>query len=148
MPINSHAPENKSSACVANLISDIKIRRRSIAYGVLYSYPDMGKGVAVKTGKWPAGKIASYITNGKEQTSQDIREDAEVIDTVGAGDAFAAGVLYGILIGDSLDRCNFLGHVAATGCISKLGARGGIPSLEELSSAYQSRFGQPLTKLH
>ena len=46
-----------------------------------------------------------------------------VIDTTGAGDAFAAGFLYGLLRGRPLDICGQLGGVIAGEVISNYGAR-------------------------
>ncbi len=48
---------------------------------------------------------------------------AAIIDTTGAGDLFAAGVLYGIAQGQSLDRCLAVGAIAAAEIISHYGAR-------------------------
>lgn len=47
----------------------------------------------------------------------------QVVDTTGAGDLFAAGVLYGISQGQSLDKCLAVGAIAASEIISHYGAR-------------------------
>ncbi|UIJ46811.1 adenosine kinase [Sphingomonas cannabina] len=47
----------------------------------------------------------------------------EVVDTTGAGDLFAAGVLYGITRGIPLDRSLVYGAVCAAEVISHIGAR-------------------------
>lgn len=53
-------------------------------------------------------------------------------DTTGAGDAFHAGFIYGMLRGDELEECLRLGNaVAALKCRS-LGARAALPTAEEL----------------
>lgn len=55
-------------------------------------------------------------------------------DTTGAGDAFHAGFIYGVLRGEELEVCMTLGNaVAALKCRS-LGARSALPTVEELSS--------------
>jgi sugar/nucleoside kinase (ribokinase family) len=46
-----------------------------------------------------------------------------VVDTTGAGDLFAAGVLYGLSQGQSLDRCLAVGAICAAEVISHYGAR-------------------------
>ena len=46
-----------------------------------------------------------------------------VVDTTGAGDAYAGGFLHGFTRGDSLVRCAELGGLAAAEVISHLGAR-------------------------
>ena len=46
-----------------------------------------------------------------------------VLDTTGAGDLYAAGVIYGLGDGRDLHTCGRLGGLAASECISHLGAR-------------------------
>jgi sugar/nucleoside kinase (ribokinase family) len=55
-----------------------------------------------------------------------------VVDTTGAGDAFAAGFLYGVLGQRDLLTCGGLGNLMASRCIAAMGARAGLPTLDEL----------------
>ena len=48
---------------------------------------------------------------------------AQVLDTTGAGDLYAAGFLYGYTRGMSLDRCAHIGSIAAAEVISHVGPR-------------------------
>jgi sugar/nucleoside kinase (ribokinase family) len=48
---------------------------------------------------------------------------AQAIDTTGAGDMFAAGVLYGLTNGLSFEQSARLAHHAAARIVSQLGAR-------------------------
>ena len=48
---------------------------------------------------------------------------AKVVDTTGAGDLYAAGVLYGLASGRDLETCGRLGSLAAAEIISHIGAR-------------------------
>jgi len=57
---------------------------------------------------------------------------AKLVDTTGAGDQFAAGVLYGLTHGKSLTDCGRLGCLAAAAVISHYGARPEV-SLRELA---------------
>lgn len=50
----------------------------------------------------------------------------KVVDTTGAGDAFAAGFLYGFLTKQSLQKCGALGNWMASECVTKYGARRGL----------------------
>jgi sugar/nucleoside kinase (ribokinase family) len=52
---------------------------------------------------------------------------AEVIDTTGAGDLYAAGFLHGYTTGRPLAECAALGSLAAAEVISHLGARPAVP---------------------
>jgi len=73
-----------------------------------------------------------------------IKPTEPIVDTAGAGDAFAAGFLYGFLKGKDLRQCGFLGDTMARFCISKRGAREGLPPLAELAQEYNTRFGRQL----
>ena len=56
------------------------------------------------------------------------------VDTTGAGDAFHAGFLYGLLQGEEIEMSLKMGcAVAALGCRA-LGARTGLPTREELNN--------------
>ena len=82
--------------------------------------------VAVKLG----GK-GCYVTNGRE--SHFIKPySVEVVDTTGAGDAFCAGFLYGLIKKKDLYECGRLGNFVASRCIAKVGARTGLPRAHEL----------------
>lgn len=58
----------------------------------------------------------------------------KVVDTTGAGDAFAAGFLYGYLKRKSLKECGRLGNKVAAFCIRAKGAVDGLPTATELLS--------------
>jgi ribokinase len=82
--------------------------------------------VAVKLG----GK-GCYVTDGKENHNVEPFK-VKVVDTTGAGDAFCAGFIYGLISGKSLYECGRLGNFAASRCIMKMGARPGLPYLKDL----------------
>jgi 2-dehydro-3-deoxygluconokinase len=56
-----------------------------------------------------------------------------VIEPVGAGDAFAAGFLAGLLRGESAERCLRLGHLTAASALSVTGDHGPLPAEAELA---------------
>ncbi len=66
------------------------------------------------------------------------------VDTTGAGDAFAAGFIYGQLKGKGLEECGRLGNIMAHFCIAKTGAREGLPTLNELAQRYRELYQQKL----
>jgi len=76
-----------------------------------------------------------------EPVSRDIGAE---VDTTGAGDAFAAGFLYGLVKGKGLEECGRLGNIVAQFCITKIGAREGLPTLNELAQRYREPYSQPL----
>jgi sugar/nucleoside kinase (ribokinase family) len=56
---------------------------------------------------------------------------ATVVDTTGAGDAFAAGFLAGIVHGFDLETAGRLANATGACCVTKFGTVAGIRSLEE-----------------
>ena len=52
---------------------------------------------------------------------------ADIVDTTGAGDAFAAGFLYGLLHSKSIYECARAGNLLASYCIRRYGSRDGLP---------------------
>jgi len=85
-----------------------------------------------------------YIRNSENEYVIKPRDIGAGMDTTGAGDAFAAGFLYGILNNKSLEECGRLGNIVARFCITKTGARTGFPSLKELAQRYQEFYSQKL----
>ena len=56
----------------------------------------------------------------------------KIVSTVGAGDAFCAGVLYGLHEEWPLQQCLDLGHLAAGACIGHETTTGGLRPVSEL----------------
>jgi len=77
------------------------------------------------------GERGCYVTDGKESHLVEPFEK-KLVDTTGAGDAFCAGFLYGLIKGRDLYECGRLGNFVAARCISKMGARTGLPRFSEL----------------
>lgn len=82
--------------------------------------------VAVKLG----GR-GCYVTNGKESRMIEAFR-VKAVDTTGAGDSFCAGFLYGLISSKNLYECGRLGNFVASKCITKIGARAGLPTLKDL----------------
>ncbi len=77
------------------------------------------------------GEKGCYVTDGKE--SHLVKPyPTKVVDTTGAGDAFCAGFLYGLIKGKDLYTCAKLGNFVASRCITKIGARTGLPTQKDL----------------
>ncbi len=77
------------------------------------------------------GNKGCYVTNG-EKSHMIEPYKVKVADTTGAGDAFCAGFLYGLIKGQDMYQCGILGNFVASRCISKMGARTGLPRLSDL----------------
>ena len=65
----------------------------------------------------------SVVVNGDEVHVIDAVPGVKVVDTTGAGDAYAAGFLYGYTQGHDLATCGRLGGVMAAEVISHYGPR-------------------------
>ncbi len=65
--------------------------------------------------------------------------EVAVIDTTGAGDAFAAGVAIGILNGNSPEEIGILANAMGALSIRQLGARTSLPNREEFESFLSDR---------
>jgi sugar/nucleoside kinase (ribokinase family) len=79
----------------------------------------------------------SVIISGDDVHVIDAAPVKKLVDTTGAGDAYAAGFLYGLTQGKPLDECGRLGGIASAEVISHFGARPETP-LKELAAAAQS----------
>ncbi|MDP2729770.1 MAG: carbohydrate kinase family protein [Dehalococcoidales bacterium] len=81
----------------------------------------------------------SYIRDAQAGYIIEVPDPGELvsIDTIGAGDAFAAGFLYGLLRGRDPRECGVLGDITARFSTTKVGARQGLPAPGELSGRYR-----------
>ncbi len=75
----------------------------------------------------------SILVRGEEVHVIDAEPVAKVVDSTGAGDLYAAGVLYGLARGLDPATCGRLGSLAAAEIISHFGARPETP-LRELAA--------------
>jgi ribokinase len=87
------------------------------------------KGVQVVAVKLGAG--GCYVTDGRQSHRIEAFK-VPVFDTTGAGDAFNAGFLYGLLKNKSLLDCGRLGNFVASRKIMQLGARTNLPYEKDL----------------
>lgn len=91
------------------------------------------KRVAVKM-----GLKGCYVTDGR--TKDRIRAyGGRGVDTTGAGDAFNAGFIFGMLAGMDLAECGSIGTKVAWFCVQKVGARAGLPTRRQLDELADRR---------
>ena len=77
------------------------------------------------------GRRGCYVTDDKE-THLVEPYGVAVVDTTGAGDAFCAGFLYGLITNEDLHECGKLGNFVASRCLQNVGAREGLPTISTL----------------
>jgi sugar/nucleoside kinase (ribokinase family) len=80
------------------------------------------------------GERGSVIVAGDAIHRIEAAPVEKVVDTTGAGDQYAAGFLFGLAQGRSLDHCGRLGSLAAAEVISHYGPRPQV-SLRDLATA-------------
>jgi ribokinase len=98
------------------------------------------------TGKQREAVLAAHVLSqeGEHFIESKAKPGTPPVDTTGAGDAFAAGFLYGFLKGKKTQECGLLAEITARSSIARAGAREGMPSLAELSEEYRTTDGQTL----
>jgi len=77
------------------------------------------------------GEKGCYVTDGKESHLVEPYK-VKVVDTTGAGDAFCAGFLYGLVKKKDLYECGRLGNLVASRVVQAYGARTGLPYWHEV----------------
>ncbi len=81
------------------------------------------------------GEQGSVIVCRAEAHKTDAEPVAKVVDTTGAGDAYAAGFLHGLTVNLHLEECARLGSLCAAEVISHVGARPSV-SLKNFINDY------------
>ena len=112
-----------------NYFSEDSIRERSVSLFALGI-----KVIVITLGE----KGAFLLTTTHDELIHPLKLE-NIIDTTGAGDAFSAGFIYGLVKNLNLKfehlRNNVkIGNFVAGNCIQKLGARNGIPRRNELKT--------------
>jgi ribokinase len=118
---------NRSFAVMPN-VKELQILTKEADYRTNAEFL-LEKGVEIVAVK--LGGKGCYVTDGKESHVIEAFE-VKPVDTTGAGDAFCAGFLYGLISGRNLYECGRLGNFVASRCITKMGARAGLPTLTDL----------------
>ena len=99
----------------------------------------LGRGLTLEPGKVITGYICDKAHEYKVETAVDFGGHP---DSTGAGDAFAAGFLFGLRKQRRLDECGRLGDTMAHFAMREIGARQGLPNLHTLKEIFP-----PITNL-
>ena len=67
------------------------------------------------------GAQGSCIKKGTECIKLEVPPVKKLVDTTGAGDYYAAGFLYGLTCGYSLEKCSIIGSILASNVIQVVG---------------------------
>jgi ribokinase len=90
----------------------------------------IGRGAKIVAVK--LGSAGCYVTDGRERLRIEPFK-VKVVDTTGAGDAFCAGFLFGLIKNKSLSECGRLANFVASRCVMQMGARAGLPYAKDLA---------------
>lgn len=129
---------------------DIKAGAEScLEHGCHIVVVTLGKGTELESSKGDYDRTvtaACYIRDRENEYIIEQSGQAEVpeVDTTGAGDAFATGFLYGLHKGLNLQECGILGDITAHFSTTKIGAREGLPTLDELSQRYRELYNKEI----
>jgi sugar/nucleoside kinase (ribokinase family) len=93
------------------------------------------------------GEKGTIVSNQHDRINVPAYKHAEVVDTTGAGDAFAAGFLLATRSGFSLEEAAKTGNAVASIIISTLGAHTAAPTILELIEFSSKQGDFLLTKL-
>jgi ribokinase len=109
--------------------------------GCKYVVVTMGKGY-IKDGE----QVICVITDpvGQYEITLPDKTTIRNAESTGAGDAFAAGFLYGYLNKKDIAECAILGHITAISTIKSTGSRKGLPDLNSLTNSYSELMGVEL----
>jgi 5-dehydro-2-deoxygluconokinase len=87
-------------------------------------------GVSVVVCKLGDKGVEAHTPEGREVAAP---EAVEVVSTIGAGDGFASGFLFGVLSGRSLREALMLGNASAAVVVSRVSCSDAMPYLHEIA---------------
>ncbi len=87
------------------------------------------------------GEKGSLVSTADGDLSVPAAEASEVVDPTGAGDAFRAGLLKGLVLGRDIETAVKMGAVAAVYAVEKYGTQEHRYGYEDFLERYRSTFG-------
>ena len=96
---------------------------------------DLMIGLGVKIVAVKLGDQGCFVTDGEEQLKVEPFK-VKAVDTTGAGDAFCAGFLYGLINKKSLYECGQIANFVGSRSVTAMGARAGLPYVKDLAFLY------------
>jgi adenosine kinase len=93
------------------------------------------------------GEFGSTIITRSEKVDIPVAPAAEVVDPTGAGDAYRAGIIKGLVHGYSLKTMGQIAALAATYCVESYGTQGQTYTVSEFCARYTNLFGEDIRAL-
>ena len=102
---------------------------------------DSGRAQVIVETLGPRGSRALYKDSGeiREVYCPAVKPDTDEIETVGAGDAFASGFLFGYINGYDIKTCSEYGNTLSSFVLETEGSISNLPSEEQLVKRWQER---------
>jgi adenosine kinase len=88
------------------------------------------------------GEKGSFISNSEFDVTIPAAKVHDIVDPTGAGDAYRAGLLKGIISGRDIETSAKMGTIAATFAIEKYGTQEHQYTYEDFIERYKSNFGE------
>lgn len=85
------------------------------------------------------GENGSYAIDGEGKVFIQPAFKEKITEKTGAGDAFSAGVIAGLLLGKDIPTCLVWGSADAAGVISKHGGQEGLLTMQQLTTKIQEQ---------
>lgn len=133
-------PANRATCSTVDYLMPNELEVKMICDGDAYAYLDF-----TRRNHWPSGIVkmgahGAIMRNG-DGTSHVRSTQVRVVDTTGAGDAFNAGFIDGLLDGQSGEECLRRGCVCGGLSTRVAGALGGLPTRDEMKKCYEENYG-------
>lgn len=90
------------------------------------------------------GEQGSIIAEGTKETKVAPVKVDKALDPTGAGDAFRAGMLKGLCLGQSLPQAAELGSVCAAFCVAKKGTQEHSFTMDAFNQSLMAHFGRSI----
>lgn len=88
------------------------------------------------------GEKGSVVSNGSEEIRVPSAKVDSVVDPTGAGDAYRAGLLKGIVAGKDMETASKMGSVAAAYAVEKYGTQEHTFTYKDFVQRYRENFGE------
>ncbi len=90
------------------------------------------------------GEEGSLIAQGAQETRVPVVKVDKALDPTGAGDAYRAGLLKGLCLGEPLAKAAELGSVCAAFCVASKGTQEHRFSMEDFNASLSTHFGRSI----
>jgi adenosine kinase len=90
------------------------------------------------------GEEGSLIAQGAQETRVPVVKVDKALDPTGAGDAYRAGLLKGLCLGEPLAKAAELGSVCAAFCVASKGTQEPRFSMEDFNASLSAHFGRSI----